>query len=121
LGKTFDEGKKYNLAFLEDYFEENGESILTILKMYVDETPKEISIIENALFTKDTATVKAVTHKIKANITMLGIHDKSSFVNDMHRLKSTDAITENIIQQFETFKRTVGEALDEIHRDFFPQ
>ena len=121
LGKIFDEGKKYNLAFLEDYFEENGESILTILKMYLDETPKEIAIIENALLTKNTATAKAVTHKIKANIAMLGIQDKSSFVNDMHRIKNSDVITEDIVQQFEIFKKTVVEALAEVRQDFFPQ
>lgn len=111
--------KHYNLTFLNDYFDNDLASMLPILKMYIEETPKEILKIEELLHQKNTAGVKAATHKIKTNVAMLGIHEKSSFINDMHLLKPTDAITEHVLQQFEIFRSAVNFALRQIHNDFF--
>ena len=113
--------KLYNLAFLYDYFYDDGTSILPILTMYLEETPKELLSIQNSLHEKETAAAKAGTHKIKTNVAMMGIRDSSTFVNDMHLMQPADEITNELMQQFEHFKESVTLALQQIQEDFFPK
>lgn len=111
--------KHYNLFFLNDYFDNDLSAILPILEMYIEETPKELAAIENSLIKNDAATSKAITHKIKTNISMLGILDQSTFINDMHLMKVTDNVQDAAIEQFKLFKATIMQALVEIREDFF--
>lgn len=111
--------KQYNLYFLNDYFENDMESILPILKMYLAETPKELSAIEAALQRNDASAAKAGTHKIKTNIAMLGIVDQSSFVEEMHLLRHTDNVSEMVLGQFKIFSKNITEALEQMRHDFF--
>ena len=113
--------KHYDLAFLNDYFDDDVNAILPILTMNLEETPKELLSIQNSLLKNETAAAKAGTHKIKTNVAMMGIHDRSTFVNDMHLMKPTDEITEGVLQQFEQFKEAIGTALQEIREDFFSE
>ncbi len=111
--------KKYDLAFLNDYFDNDKSSVAKILEMYLNETPKEISAIEKSILRNEMASAKAITHKIKANVAMLGIHESSTFINDMQLLQPADPITEKISEQFRIFKQEVLSALEEIKADFF--
>lgn len=112
------EGKQYDLYFLNDYFDNDMQAIYPILKMYLEETPKELSTIESCLQNNNPAAAKAATHKIKTNISMLSIRDQSNFVNDMHHLNVTEEISDGIRLQFRDFKSTVLSALQEMKSDF---
>jgi len=112
-------GKQYDLYFLNDYFDNDMQAIYPILKMYLEETPKELSTIESCLQNNNPAAAKAATHKIKTNISMLSIRDQSNFVNDMHHLNVTEEISDGIRLQFRDFKSTVLSALQEMKSDFF--
>ncbi len=111
--------KNYDLAFLKDYFNDDTSSIATILKMYLNETPKELLAIEYSILSKDIAAAKAATHKIKANVAMLGLHDSTSFIDNMHLLQPSDSVPEDVRFQFLVFKQEVLSALEEIKADFF--
>jgi HPt (histidine-containing phosphotransfer) domain-containing protein len=111
--------KRYDLAFLKDYFDDDMEGIVPVLEMYLEETPKELSSIEQSLQNQDTTGAKAVTHKIKTNVAMLGIQDVGTFINDIHALQATDEIDNLIIEQFEYFRQAVMAALNQIRDDFF--
>ena len=111
--------KHYDLFFLNDYFDNDLSAILPILEMYLEETPKELAAIENCLIKNDAATSKAITHKIKTNISMLGIHDQSTFINDMYLLHPSDDIQDAVKQQFDLFKASVTQAFNEIREDIF--
>lgn len=113
------EEKQYNLFFLNDYFDNEMDAILPILQMYLEETPKELEHIETCLLRNDAAAAKAGTHKIKTNISMLSIHDNSSFVDDMHHLSATDNIGNAVHDQFAVFKANVKVALQQIRKDYF--
>ena len=111
--------KQYDLGFLKDYFNDDLESILPILHLYLEETPRELSLIESYLLKNETAAAKAATHKIKTNIAMLGIQNTGSFINDMHLLKADDKITGAHLNSFMQFKKAVNDGLEEMSRDFF--
>lgn len=113
------EERQYDLFFLNDYFDNDLVSILPILKMYLEETPKELDSIESCLLRHDTAAAKAATHKIKTNVSMLSIRDRSSFISDMHLLNTTDRIPPSIKEQFAIFKATVMAAMQEMRMDYF--
>ncbi|MEO6166629.1 MAG: hypothetical protein ABIO46_10725 [Chitinophagales bacterium] len=114
-----DAERQYDLFFLNDYFDNDLESILPILKMYLEETPKELASIESCLIRNDIAAAKAATHKIKTNVSMLSIRDQSSFINDMHLLNVDGSIPAAIKDQFAIFKGTIMAVMQEIRRDFF--
>ncbi len=111
--------KNYDLAFLKDYFNDDTSSIEMILRMYLDETPKEISAIETSLLNEDISGAKAATHKLKANVAMLGLHDSTSFIDNIHLLEPSDSVPEDVRFQFLIFKQEVLSALEEIKADFF--
>ncbi len=111
--------KQYNLFFLNDYFDNEMNAILPILQMYLEETPKELELIERSLLRNDAAAAKAGTHKIKTNISMLSIRDQSSFVDDMHQLPVSGKVQDAVLEQFDIFKANVLEALRQIRSDFF--
>ena len=113
------EGKQYDLYFLNDYFDNDMQAIYPILKMYLEETPKELELIESYLQSNSPAAAKAATHKIKTNVSMLSIRDKSNFVNDMHLLDVNGDITEGIRIQFRDFKSAVLSAMKEMKSDYF--
>ena len=110
--------KHYDLSFLKDYFDDDMESIVPILKLYLEETPKELANIESALLKNDAATAKAVTHKIKTNVAMLGILDAGTFINDMHLHLAGDDVNAALIRSFQKFKEAVEQGLVAIQHDF---
>lgn len=111
--------KQYDLFFLNDYFDNDMVAIYPILKMYLEETPKELESIEKYLVGNNPAAAKAATHKIKTNVSMLSIRDRSTFVNDMHLLGAGTDISPAIMEQFVIFKATVLGALLEMRTDYF--
>jgi len=116
---TFDLTKHYNLQFLKDYYDEDISSMKTILHLYLEETPKELELIQRSLESNDAATAKATTHKIKTNITMLGIKDHGNFVEAMHLLGATENVPNKIIALFKAFNLETMKGLQQIEEDFF--
>ena len=111
--------KLYDLSFLKDYFNDDVSLIRHFLEMYLEETPKEMAKIEESLDRNDLAGAKAGTHKMKANVAMLGIRDGSTFINDMHLMNPMQSVSDDNRKQFEQFKADVVSGLLQIRKDFF--
>jgi len=111
--------RHYNLDFLESYYGDDVSAMMEVLKLYLQETPKELEKIESSLLDHNPTEAKAITHKIKTNITMLGIVDPTNFINTM-RLHDPDVDgEEEIITLFKSFKLEVLKGMKEIEMDFF--
>lgn len=111
--------KHYRLDFLTDYYGDDNSSMREILRLYLDETPRDIIHIEECLENRDTSGAKAATHKIKTNVAMLGIQDPAAFIEAMHGLSAEDEINDDIKGKFLAFKTEVARGLDDIKNDFF--
>ena len=109
----------YNLNFLREYYGDDIESMKTILQLYLEETPKELDIIEDHINTGNTYGCKQATHKIKTNVAMLGIKNLGNFVEEMHRTPAQSEIDSAIKGNFEVFNKGVRAALKELEEDMF--
>ncbi|MEO5675300.1 MAG: hypothetical protein ABIQ74_11705 [Chitinophagales bacterium] len=110
--------KHYNLYFLQDYYGEDVASMSVILRMYLEETPKELKLIENHLISNHGAEAKMVTHKIKTSIALLGIADPVRFIERMHQAAGAE-VTKELIDLFVAFRNEVFKGLADIEKDFF--
>src|SRR6185503_12676377 len=95
--------RHYNLDFLKDYYGDDLPAMSIVLKLYLEETPKQIDEIETCLLNNDVAGAKAATHKIKTNLAMLGVVDPANFIHAMH-LKVPNSSLEEIMPLFKVFK-----------------
>ena len=110
--------KHYSLDFLKDYYGDDAEAMSHVLKLYIEETPKELQRIEICLNNNDAAGAKAVVHKMKTNIAMLGIVDHVHFINAIHLQSAESDVAEEIQGLFHAFKSEVLLALRDIENDF---
>ncbi len=111
--------KHYNLEFLKDYYGTDVSSMQIILKLYLQETPKDIATIGEHLNNNNAASAKEATHKMKANVAMLGITDPAEFITAMHFLAATDDVNQEILLKFNAFRTEVLAAMQEIKADYF--
>ena len=113
--------KHYNLEFLTNYYDTDLASIKEILKLYLEETPKDLDRIESSLSKGDAPTAKAATHKIKTNVAMLGIIDPVEFIEAIHSLPSDAPPPKEIETLFQVFKSEVMKGLEDIKTDYFSE
>ena len=111
--------KHYDLSFLRDYYAEDLPSMTSILKLYVEETPKNLMEIETCLLNNNAAGAKAATHKIKTNTIMLGMSDPARFIDAMHHHPADAPVKEEALMLFRAFKTEVMKGLKDIEADFF--
>ncbi|MBX7140456.1 MAG: Hpt domain-containing protein [Chitinophagales bacterium] len=113
--------KHYNLEFLNDYYGDDREAMVEILRLYLQETPKDLNNIKTALHTNNAAAAKAATHKIKTNVAMLGMHDPVEFMHEMHLHSAQADVSEKVKKLFVDFEAAILEGLADIKRDFFSE
>lgn len=115
--KTTVEEKLYDLAFLNQYYDNEEEFITSILSLYVKETPGSVTKIEECLNRRDWTMLKSLVHKVKTNLLMMGIKKAEPFVKEVGSMKPEN-VNEQILQQsFLSFKQTVLAAIKQIEKD----
>ncbi|HYV93194.1 MAG TPA: hypothetical protein VE978_15580 [Chitinophagales bacterium] len=92
-----------------------------VLKLYLEETPKQVEEIENCLLNHNVAGAKAATHKIKTNLAMLGIVDPGNFVHAMHLHAADNSDVGDVMRLFNLFKTELLKGMKDIDEDFFSQ
>ena len=111
--------RHYNLDFLKDYYGDDMPAMSIVLKLYLEETPKQLEEIEMYLVSKNVAGAKAATHKIKTNLAMLGIVDPANFISAMHLHAADNIELEGIMPLFKSFKSELLKGMKDIESDFF--
>lgn len=113
--------KHYSLEFLDDYYGDDQVAMREILRLYLQETPKDLRHIRESLHGNLAAAAKAATHKIKTNVAMLGMKDPVGFMNAMHLHSAREEVSENVKTLFEEFEAEINRGLADIRRDFFSE
>lgn len=62
-----------NLAYLNEISDGDNAFIQSILQTFLEEAPKDIAKLKEAIDTKDGKTVGALAHKNKATLQLLGL------------------------------------------------
>ena len=109
--------KLYDLAFLEDYYNNDRAFIKHILGLYVKETPPALEEMERAAQDKDWPKFKALAHKIKTNVLMLGVAGQDDFFKASSQLTPDSNNGLDALSLFGRFKATVSTAIDQIRKE----
>ena len=109
--------KHYDLNFLREYYGDNMEAMKPLLKLYCEETPKEIENIENSLESNDAAGAKAATHKVKTNVALMSIKDTTQFIEAMHQHGKDADVSMEVKKLFPPFKNAVLQAIAQLESD----
>ena len=62
------QGKKYNLDRIKSFVGEDQKMMFKMVGIFLDNTPKMLSIIQNSLLEKDYPTLQFHAHKLKTSI-----------------------------------------------------
>jgi hypothetical protein len=109
--------KNFDLAFLEDYYDHEPSFINNILKLYVQDTPAMLDEMAGAIAGKDWKQFKALAHKIKTNIMMMGIKPVDNFFKEASAIDSDNSEHPEMHVTFNRFRNTVLQALEQIKAD----
>jgi PAS domain S-box-containing protein len=107
----------YDLSFLEDYYNNDKTFIRHILELYVKETPRTLDELQESYDKKDWKQFKALVHKIKTNVLMLGIKGEDEFFAASSELDVNQADNSKVGISYEQFKKKVSKALTQLRSD----
>jgi signal transduction histidine kinase/CheY-like chemotaxis protein len=107
----------YDLAFLNEYYDNEETFINNILALYIKDTPVSIQQMEDNIKDSDVKAFKAQAHKIKTNMMMMGIKNADDFFKKSSLINPESVSTEELINLFQPFKSIVLKAVNQIKQD----
>ena len=109
---------QYNLSKVYEISENDNDFALQIVSLFLEEVPVEIQSMKNAIELKDYTQTYASAHKIKPTLDLLGMD--MAYEDNMLIMNWTkeEGKRKEIKDVFKSLKTRVGEATDEIKKDF---
>ncbi|MDX2493378.1 MAG: Hpt domain-containing protein, partial [Desulfuromusa sp.] len=90
---------------------EGAEDILTkIITLFLDDTPKQLEQLHQALRDKDANTVRTIAHSLKSSSANLGALGLSSLLKELEEKGRTNSLTESaelFVKVQNEFQRTI--------------
>lgn len=78
------DGRYTDLTYLREIAKGSNEFIIQMLNIFIEQTPKALIRMEEALKNKDWKTLRLIAHKIKPSITFVGL---TKIANDVPLLE----------------------------------
>lgn len=109
---------QYNLSKVYEISENDNDFALQIVSLFLEEVPVEIQSMKNAIELKDYTQVYASAHKIKPTLDLLGMD--IAYEDNMLIMNWTkeEGKRKEIKEVFKSLKTRIGEATNEIKKDF---
>ena len=109
---------QYNLSKVYEISENDNDFALQIVSLFLEEVPVEIQSMKNAIELKDYMKAYASAHKIKPTLDLLGMD--IAYEDNMLIMNWTkqEGKRKEIKDVFKSLKTRIGEAVDEIKKDF---
>ena len=109
---------QYNLSKVYEISENDNDFALQIVSLFLEEVPSEIQSMKNAIELKDYTQAYASVHKIKPTLDLLGMD--IAYEDNMLIMNWTkqEGKRKEIKEVFKSLKTRIGDAVDEIKKDF---
>lgn len=108
----------YNLEKLEELSGGDRDFIVSVMSVFVEETPSDLQDLEQAVKAGDYNAVYKCAHKIKPNVDLLGMEETKSLILQVEaKAKENDGLPA-IEEMYTVIKRQVGEIIMELKTDF---
>ena len=103
-----------NLDFIIKTMRGKKEVILNIIDIFLREVPKDLLAINKAVNEADYLTIKNHSHKLKSSVSLMGIIDLKSVLNDMESLSKLEKDLNKIKQLNEVLHLKCNLAVEEL-------
>lgn len=105
-----------DLSNLKEFSRGKIDFILKMLMLLQEQTPPAIEQIGTGIKTSDWVTVRALAHKMKPNISLLGIPDMDALILKIEKNAESMNKVEEMPENFEKFIQYLNPAMEEVKR-----
>lgn len=104
-----------NLDYLTELSKGNEEFIGDMIRIFLEENPKEVNDLEEAIKQKDHSAIKTTAHKMKSTIPFVGV-DRiiGTEISEIEKLGTENGDLERIELLFIRVKEICSKAADEL-------
>ncbi|WP_025743021.1 response regulator [Aquimarina pacifica] len=103
-----------DLSFLRKTFDNDKETIQSVLEMFIEETPKDYEKLKKAISESDLNTTKGLAHKLKSSFRTIGLQNESSILERIENFCTEKDKHETLHQYFSQLDDSYLQILKEI-------
>ncbi len=108
----------YNLDKINEMAEGDEDFINSVISVFLEEVPRDLLDLENALAQNDYQNVYQLAHKIKPNVDLLGMEQTRAVALEIETLGKNSANMADIERIFPTLKQDIHQVVSELKKDF---
>lgn len=108
----------YNLDKIHEMAEGDEEFIKSVVTVFLEEVPTDMSGLEMALGSKDYDTVYKLAHKIKPNVDLLGMEQTRAMALQIETWGRKGENKEEIERMVPLLKKDIQQVVFELKNDF---
>ena len=105
-----------DLANLKEFSRGKNDFLLKMLNLLIEQTPPAVAQIGDAIPKQDWETVRALAHKMKPNIGLLGNAELDAMILKLEKDSDSKSNLEALPSVFDNFNLKLSPALDEVRR-----
>lgn len=106
--------KVIDISQLEDLGGGSREFIAEMLQMYLEQVPAALDELNHAFSTGDFASAAAVSHRIKANFTYIGMQQISDSLSRIETMCKNQPGDNAIYEAFKQIEPIINHAMEDI-------
>lgn len=108
----------YNLDKINEMAEGDEDFINSVISVFLEEVPRDLLDLENALAQNDHQSVYQLAHKIKPNVDLLGMEQTRAVALEIETLGKNSANMAEIEKIFPILKQDIHQVVSELKKDF---
>ncbi|HUH47508.1 MAG TPA: Hpt domain-containing protein [Arenibacter sp.] len=108
----------YNLDKIQEMAEGDEEFIKSVVTVFLEEVPSDLSELERALGLKDYDAVYKLAHKIKPNVDLLGMEQTRDIAWQIETFGKNGENKEEIARLVPLLKKDIDQVISELKNDF---
>ena len=108
----------YSLDKVNEMADGDQEFIQSIVSVFLDEVPEDLSALEQAVEASDFEQIYKLSHKIKPNVDLLGMEATRILALEMETMGKNQTDLPGIRERFPRFKKDVQQVISELRVDF---
>lgn len=109
-----EDSKVIDLTYLKSLPGANSEFVKEMIDLFIEDTPKELRKIENAIADIDFDAIKRVAHKMKTSVSFMGLNQIVPLLKDMEIKSTTNLDLNGIKVNFAVVTQTCTKAITEL-------
>ncbi|MFN3850203.1 MAG: ATP-binding protein [Spirosomataceae bacterium] len=96
-----------DLSYLETFSDGNNEFINQIIQLFIQEVPKDLTLLEQKIIERDFKGIKSVAHHMRSSLEMFKLDNAVKFLRITEQNAQNLSISPNVEPDFEIFKKDI--------------